>query len=225
MPHQPEADGYFDAYYDGLLRLFAFMHLSGHYRVIERTPQLTTYLKPVGTAYAQPDEEGFVRRWLLRDPIPKPNQSNTVFVDSYLHETFPAPIEAKKKDKAWHGFDSQLYNVKLYRYATCTKQQRYGVIFWVTTVVECDEEMQNVRLAIGSNAASVWWVDGQETAVLSGDRRMVRDDAVSRRITLHKGRNVITGAIINGPGMSDFCLRLIDDQFQPIKNVRICLPF
>jgi endo-1,4-beta-D-glucanase Y len=225
MPHQPEADGYFDAYYDGLLRLFAFMHLSGHYRVIERTPQLATYLKPVGTAYAQPDEEGFVRRWLLRDPIPKPNQSNTVFVDSYLHETFPAPIEAKKKDKAWHGFDSQLYNVKLYRYATCTKQQRYGVIFWVTTVVECDEEMQNVRLAIGSNAASVWWVDGQETAVLSGDRRMVCDDAVSRRITLHKGRNVITGAIINGPGMSDFCLRLIDDQFQPIKNVRICLPF
>ena len=27
-------DGYFDAYYDGLLRLFAFMHLSGNYRVI-----------------------------------------------------------------------------------------------------------------------------------------------------------------------------------------------
>ena len=33
--NEPYADGYFDAYYDGLLRLFAFMHLSGHYRVIE----------------------------------------------------------------------------------------------------------------------------------------------------------------------------------------------
>ena len=32
--HQPYDDGYFDAYYDGLLRLFAFMHLSGNYRVI-----------------------------------------------------------------------------------------------------------------------------------------------------------------------------------------------
>ena len=32
--NRPYADGYFDAYYDGLLRLFAFMHLSGHYRVI-----------------------------------------------------------------------------------------------------------------------------------------------------------------------------------------------
>ena len=28
------SSGYFDAYYDGLLRLFAFMHLSGNYRVI-----------------------------------------------------------------------------------------------------------------------------------------------------------------------------------------------
>jgi oligosaccharide reducing-end xylanase len=34
MKHEPFDDGYFDAYYDGLLRLFAFMHLSGHYRII-----------------------------------------------------------------------------------------------------------------------------------------------------------------------------------------------
>ncbi|WP_315083466.1 glycosyl hydrolase family 8 [Bacteroides heparinolyticus] len=32
--HVPYEDGYFDAYYDGLLRLFAFMHLSGQYRII-----------------------------------------------------------------------------------------------------------------------------------------------------------------------------------------------
>ena len=34
-PHAPLEDGFFDEYYDGLLRLFAFMHLSGNYRVIE----------------------------------------------------------------------------------------------------------------------------------------------------------------------------------------------
>ena len=34
--HEPFDDGYFDAYYDGLLRLFAFMHLSGKYRLIEK---------------------------------------------------------------------------------------------------------------------------------------------------------------------------------------------
>ena len=34
VKHVPYDDGYFDAYYDGLLRLFAFMHLSENYRII-----------------------------------------------------------------------------------------------------------------------------------------------------------------------------------------------
>lgn len=220
-PHKPDADGYFDAYYDGLLRLFAFMHLSGHYRVIEKTPQLDTYLKPVASEFATPDEEGFVRRWLLRDPIVKPNNTNTVFVDSYLNETFPAPIAYKKGDKAWHAYDSQLFNTKLYRLATCTKQQRYGVIFWATTTIECTEDIPDVRFAIGSNSASKWWMNGQEVALLSGDRRMVRDDVVSRTVTLKKGKNIITGAVINGPGMSDFCFRIIDSEGKPVTNCKI----
>lgn len=33
--HEPFPDGFMDVYYDGLLRLFSFMHLSGNYRVIE----------------------------------------------------------------------------------------------------------------------------------------------------------------------------------------------
>lgn len=224
--HQPDADGYFDAYFDGIVRLFAFMHLSGHYRVIEKTPQLATYLKPVTTPSATPDAEGFVHRWMLRDPIVKPNNTNTVFVDSYLHKTFPTPLvgnmkqfTALAKDKAWHAFDSQLYNVKLYRLATCTKQQRYGVIFWASTVIECDEDME-VRFAIGSNSASKWWINGNEVALLSGDRRMVRDDVISKPVILKKGKNLITGAVINGPGMSDFCFRLIDNNGKPVNNVK-----
>ena len=35
--HEPYEDGYFDAYYDGLLRLFSFMLLSGNYKAIEPT--------------------------------------------------------------------------------------------------------------------------------------------------------------------------------------------
>ena len=230
--HEKDADGFIDVYYDALLRLFAFMHLSGNYRVIEKTPQMEDYLVPlqtpsnssvkgVGQSYALPDDEGFVRRWLLRNPIDKPNRTNTVFTDSYLNTTFPSPIIYKKGDKAWTAYDSQRYNVKLYRLATCTKQQRYGVIFWATTVIECDEDIEGVRFGIGSNSASKWWMNGEEVALLSGDRRMVRDDVISRSVTLKKGRNVITGAVINGPGMSDFCFRLIDKNGNPLKNVKI----
>ena len=183
-----------------------------------------------------PDADGFLRRWLLLEPIDKPNRSNTVFTDSYLRqefsrEYFPGQLtevpkngqkeKVGKQTLTWHALDSERFNVKLFRFASGLEKQIYGVLFWAVTVIDCEEEIPNVRLAAGSNSASMWWVNGEEALLLSGDRRMVRDDGTSHRLTLKKGRNVVRGAIINGPGMSDFCLRFIDEQGQPVKGFKI----
>ena len=61
----------------------------------------------------------------------------------------------------------------------------------------------------------------EEAVMLEGDRRMVKDDVVSPKLTLRKGRNILRGAVINGPGMSDFCLRFIDEQGNPVRNLSI----
>jgi hypothetical protein len=133
------------------------------------------------------------------------------------------PIEYEKKVKKlqWHAFDSQRYNVKLFRFATNLTEDRYGVIFWAVTVVNCPEDIPNVRMSVGSNSASMWWLNGEEAVILSGDRRMVADDVASERLTLKKGRNIIWGAVINGPGMSDFCVRFIDEAGNPVKNITL----
>ncbi|MGA2854497.1 MAG: acetylxylan esterase, partial [Verrucomicrobiota bacterium] len=91
------------------------------------------------------------------------------------------------------------------------------------TVVNCPQDMPNVRLAIGSNASSVWWVNGQEVAGIYGDRQTVVDDGVSKRLTLKKGPNVVRGAIINGSGMTDFCARFLDADDKPITNLTLNL--
>jgi len=44
---------------------------------------------------------------------------------------------------------------------------------------------------------------------------------MSKRLTLKKGRNIVRGSVINGPGMSDFCVRFLDENGQPIKNLKI----
>ena len=49
---------------------------------------LDKYLVPVTTPTATPDDQGFLGRWLLLEPISKPNRSNTVFTDSYIREAF-----------------------------------------------------------------------------------------------------------------------------------------
>ena len=67
----------------------------------------------------------------------------------------------------------------------------------------------------------MWWLNGEEVLLLSGDRRMVEDDAMSPRLNLKKGRNILRGAIINGPGMSDFCVRFLDEKGNPVTNYSI----
>ena len=81
--------------------------------------------------------------------------------------------------------------------------------------------MENIRMSVGSNSASMWWLNGEEAVILSGDRRMVKDDCLSRRLTLKKGKNIIRGAIINGPGMSDFCVRFLNENGTPDNNITI----
>ena len=67
----------------------------------------------------------------------------------------------------------------------------------------------------------MWWLNDEELLLLSGDRHMGVDSYVSKRITLKKGRNVLRGATINGIGMSEFCVRFIDDDGQPVTNYTV----
>ena len=126
-------------------------------------------------------------------------------------------------DLRWHAVDTLAYNVNLYHFAYALNKPTSNVLFWVVTVVDAPREMTGVRLAIGSNAASVWWVNGQEVIGIYNERQTVIDDGVSKRLTLHKGPNVIRGAIINAGGATDFCARILDADDQPLKDITVRL--
>lgn len=194
---------------------------------------LAPYFTPASADPIAPDADGFLRRWLLLEPVVKPNRTNTGFTPSYVRAaiapgTYPGTFKAVPRDGAsapgalrWHALDSSLFDVKLFYLAQGLGKPTYGVIFWAVTVVNAPREMRGVRLAMGSNSASRWWLNGSEVAGLYGDRRMVMDDVVSRPITLRKGRNVLRGAVINGPGLSDFCARFVDETGKPIRDITI----
>lgn len=214
----------------------AMMGLHGYAQKNEASPRLSDYFSPATTNMMSPDSEGFIQRWLLLEPIDKPNRSNTVFTDSYIREAFATEyfpnqftvlpkdgdkVKVGKQKLTWHALDSKLFNVKLFRFASGLKKQVYGVLFWAVTVIEYPEDMESIRMSVGSNSASMWWLNGEEAVILSGDRRMVKDDCLSHRLTLKKGKNIIRGAIINGPGMSDFCVRFLNENGTPVKNITI----
>jgi membrane-bound inhibitor of C-type lysozyme len=198
---------------------------------------LEDYFAPSTAIPAAPDAKGFVQRWTLLEPIGKPGlNSNAAFNDSYLRNEFSkiyfkdqmtmvpkdgqtVTLEDKTKLK-WLCLDSKKYNVKLYRFASGLGLNPTEGVFMAVTVINVDKDV-TVRMSVGSNSGSIWWVNGEEAILLSNDRRMVVDDCVSPKLTLHKGKNIVRGTVINGPGMSDFCVRFYDENGNIFKDFTV----
>lgn len=200
-------------------------------------PAPAPWFVPVQGTSAAPDADGFIRRWLLLEPIAKPNRTNQLFTSTYVRTAFaedrPAGLEQARAGQLirhkgaalqWHALDSARWDVKLFGFAQRLGKPTYGVIFWAVTVIEAPRDITDAHLAVGSNSASQWWLNGQEAAALFGDRRMVMDDVVSPAVGLRKGRNVLIGAVINGPGLSDFAVRFVDGKGQPMRDLAVRVP-
>jgi hypothetical protein len=123
----------------------------------------------------------------------------------------------------WHALDTIRYNLNLYHFAWALSKPTSNVVFWAVTTIDSPTDMANVRLAIGSNSASNWWLNGERVVELYDDRQTVIDDGVSKRLTLKKGRNVILAAIVNGGGATDFCARFLDENDKPITGLKVSL--
>ena len=186
------------------------------------------------SAEKAPDAEGFMRRWLILEPTRAGRQLTDSVVQAEINrEYFPnqltvIPRDGDKvavdgTDLTWHAVDTRNYNVNLYHFAHAYGKPSSDVLFWAVTVVNCPQEVADVRLAIGSNAASVWWVNGKQVIGIYGDRQTVIDDGVSKRLTLRKGANVLRCAVINGGGATDFCARFLDKDGNPLKGFTLTL--
>jgi hypothetical protein len=192
-----------------------------------------TLVRPVSRSLA-PGADGFIKRWVILEPIAANGLTDSLVQAAVKKEYFPDQFDVLPRDGdtvrvgdvtlAWHAVDTRNYNVNLYHFAYALKKPTSNVLFWVVTVLDCPQQVHRVRLAIGSNAASVWWVNGREVIGLYGDRQSVIDDGVSKRLTLEKGPNIVRAASVNGGGATDFCARSLDADDRPLTRFTVSLP-
>jgi hypothetical protein len=193
-------------------------------------PTLVSPKTPAST----PRADGFLRRWLVLEPVRTKGQLTESAVQAAVKtDIFADPLTVLPRDGetasvdgaqlVWHALDTTDYNVNLYHFAYALSKPTSNVLFWAVTRVDVPQEMHNVRLAIGSNAASIWWLNGQEVIAIYGDRQAVIDDGVSKRVTLNKGLNTIRAAVINAGGATDFCARFLDADDNPIRGISVRL--
>ena len=202
----------------------------------DTTHTLSIHFTPASVVKKAPNAKGFIQRWLVLEPLKKDIARNSILTDNYLRTTFSTDnfsndyttipkngetVKVGNQELKWYALDSKTFNFNLYHFTYAIDKPRYGILVWLVTVIDSPEEMKNVRMTAGCNSGSMWWLNGQEALTLSGDRDMIADNVTSQRLTLKKGKNIIRGAVINGPGMANFCLRFLDEKGAPIKNLSI----
>ncbi len=219
------------------IKLFAFitvttiLTLAAFTNSNAQTPPVT--LAKPATPTKVPGADGFIQRWLVLDPIAATGVTDNAVQSLVKKDLFSNQFTVLPKDGdkvsvgnnelTWHTLDTLNYNVNLFHFARAQNKKTSDVLFWAVTVINSPREMKDVRLAIGSNAASVWWVNGKEVIGIYGDRQAVIDDGVSKRLTLNKGQNIIRAAIVNGGGATDFCARFLDADDKPLKDFTVSL--
>ncbi|RZA03759.1 MAG: acetylxylan esterase [Sphingobacteriaceae bacterium] len=199
----------------------------------DTTHTLTKHFIEATPGKKAPDARGFIQRWLVLEPVKNNLRSNSTITESYLKNAFATQnfsqdynaipkngetVKIGDQQLKWRAIDTKAFNFNLYNFSYATNTTRAGVLFWLVTVIDCPQEIKNIRLAAGVNSGGAFWLNGKEILTVPGDKDIIVDNVASPLITLNKGRNVLRAAIINGQGMCNFVARFLDENGQPVKN-------
>jgi hypothetical protein len=179
----------------------------------------------------KPDDEGFIRNWVVLDPIKVDdkvaNNDEESCKEIIQKDYVKADAQPKDGDKVkvddkeltWHAVQSKNYDLDLLE--TAAGKPADNVVFLGVAYVVADKDLEKVVLAIGSDDDSLWKVNGQEVIRVYASRGVEKDQDKSKPLTLKKGLNVVKFAVINGGGPSGAAARFLDKDGKPIKDLTI----
>jgi len=177
-------------------------------------------------------EEGFIGQWLVIGPIKLAEESanheeqtqKPMLDKEYFKGQKNATPKAGDKasvdgaDMEWKAAETDGPNADLEKFANDAGKDPLHALFMGTAYIVAAKEMPDVKLSIGSDDSSVWWVNGKEVIRVYSGRPLENDQDKSEPITLKQGPNVIKFAVINGEGPVGVSAHFMDKDDKPITD-------
>jgi hypothetical protein len=175
---------------------------------------------------AKPDDEGFIRDWLLLAPFPLGEENAGADHIDKTQITNEASLKPKPGDKqkigdaenAWRPIKAKDYYFDLNEILTA---QHENVLAYLVTYVVADKDMPDLTLLIGSNDQAKIYVNGKEVLKFTETRTVEKDSDKAEKVALKKGTNVIVFKLINETNNWQGCLRFKDKDDKPVKDLTI----
>jgi hypothetical protein len=193
---------------------------------------LGSILMFVGRARAddtfKPDEEGFIRHWLVLAPLPYGDvQTGTealakqqVRHEAKLHPKEGDKVKVGDKELTWkkHKSDSHLLDLN----ALLGQQTEDSVAYAVCYLI-ADQKMPNLTMKTGSDDQAKVYLNGKEVFKNEEARPADKDQDSTPNLTLVRGTNTIVFKIVNEKVDWAGCLRFTDQDGNPVKNMKVTL--
>jgi hypothetical protein len=175
----------------------------------------------------KPDEEGFIRDWLILGPFPIAESSGQDEIDKKQipEEAAIKPKEGEKqkvgdKEQTWKAVKAKDYHLDLNEALGGSNED---VVGYIVAYVVCDKAMPDLTMLMGSNDQGKVYVNGKEVVKNDTGRSLEKDTDKAEHVNLDKGSNVIVFKVINEKNNWEACLRFVDKAGKPVTNYTVKL--
>jgi hypothetical protein len=176
----------------------------------------------------KPDEEGFIRTWLVLAPIPFGDAQNGKEALGKEQVPSEAKLEPKEGDKikvgdtelTWKKVEAETHLLDLNKFLG--KETEDSTAYAVCYLV-ADDEMKDLTLKTGSDDQCKVYINGKEVFKNEEPRPADKDQDTTPGLALKKGVNVIVFKIVNEKVDWSGCLRFTDKDGNAVRNLKVQL--
>lgn len=173
------------------------------------------------------DSAGYIRDWVMLAPIFLPDGAPTgdlLLRDQIKDEANLKPkagdtVKIKDKELTWKNITA---STNFFDFNAILNSINDRVAGYMVTYVECDRDIPDVMMSVGSNDQGRIYFNGVDIYAFT-DARPLEIDADKGKVALKKGVNVIVFKVINESNSWQGSMRLTDMTGNPLKNLKIKL--
>ncbi len=175
----------------------------------------------------KPDADGYIRDWVMLAPIPLPagRQAGDLIVEEQVkNEAALQPkagdtVKVNGKELTWQNITA---STKYFDFNAILKSITDHAAGYMVTYIECDREMSEVTMALGSNDQGRLYLNGKDIYAFQ-DARILELDADKGKVRLKKGVNVVVFKVINEQNSWQGSMRFLDKTGAPVTDLKIKL--
>jgi hypothetical protein len=175
-----------------------------------------------------PDEEGYIRHWLVLAPIPLEGEQDGIAGLAKIgvkDEGKMRPKEGEKataggKDLTWRKYQAKESHVDFNDFLG---QETNDSVAYAVCYLMVPQEMTGLQLKMGSDDQAKVYLNGKEVLKNETARPLTKDEDTAVNIALTKGTNVLVFKVVNEKIDFSGSIRFLDKDGNPVKNFKILL--